>query len=563
MYQKKEGSVAYFSLEVGLDPSMPLYSGGLGILAGDTLKSCADLGVPVVAVSLLYREGYFHQKIIDGNQVEVPVMWTPEDFLQKLDLKTTIRIEGRAVHVQAWQYMIHGVNGSTVPAIFLDADLEENSEWDRTLTKQLYGGDRWYRLCQEMILGIAGTKIIHSLFGESIEKYHMNEGHAAFLTLELLREATRRHPHESEEYYEQFVRERCVFTTHTPVPAGHDAFRVDFVKKVLGDMYPKDDSHFISDSKFNMTHLALYYSKHINGVAKKHRDVSLAMFPGYQIDAITNGIHSVTWTGESFRTLFDSYIPGWRKDNYMLRYALNIPYDKIWSAHIEQKQTLIDFVNETQNVHFSSDILTIGFARRAATYKRADLIFRDIARLERIAKKHPIQIVMAGKAHPSDSGGKGLIHKIHEVINSLNNPNLKVVFLPNYEMWLGQLLVGGVDVWLNTPMRPLEASGTSGMKAAHNGILNFSVLDGWWIEGHVEGVTGWSIGGLPDTPDAACVDCDDSEDLYDKLEANICPLYYGHRDDWVKMMIHGISHNASFFNTQRMVSQYVVNSWFD
>ncbi|MGM5484056.1 MAG: alpha-glucan family phosphorylase [Nanobdellota archaeon] len=564
--QKRGGYVAYFSLEIGIEPNIPLYSGGLGVLAGDTIKSFADQNVPVIGVSLMYKKGYFHQVIENGVQKEIPVKWNAEDYLKKLPNKVKVNIEGRDVYIGAWKYDVYGLKGN-VPIIFLDTDLDENSEWDKNISAELYGGDRWYRLCQEIILGIGGVKMLRDLGYDDtnkdkmIKKFHMNEGHASLLTLELYKELMKRYPHENDEFYTNKVKEKCVFTTHTPVPAGHDVFKKEFVEKALKDYYNISKLNTMNPDEFNMTYLALNNSSHINGVAKKHKDISRKMFPGYQIDSITNGVHSVTWTCSSFRNIFDKYIPGWRKDNFMLRYALNIPKNEIWKAHEERKKELIDFVNRTTDTGMSYDTLTIGFARRAATYKRADLILRDVERLKKIAENRPLQIIMAGKAHPNDDAGKGMIKHVFDIIESLPD-NIKIVYLPNYEMWLGQLMTSGVDVWLNTPLRPLEASGTSGMKAAHNGVPHFSILDGWWLEGHVENVTGWSIGARMDDPEQASDDENDAKDLYKKLEEVIIPLFYDNKDGWIKMMHHTISHNASFFNTQRMVSQYVMNCYF-
>lgn len=566
MLQNKEGVVAYFSLEIGLDPKMPTYSGGLGILAGDTIKAAADSGVPLVALTLLYDNGYFHQTIDQGIQHENPVQWNKNEFLKPLDPKVKVQIEGRDIWIQAWKYTVYGNNGK-VPVLFLSTNLPENSDWDKEITQNLYGRDRWYRLCQEIILGIGGVKMLRALGydtedGQPVAKYHMNEGHSAFLTLALHNEVKQKYLHEDEPFFINDVRSKCVFTTHTPVPAGHDTFPVEFIEKALENYYPIRSLNQFQDDTFNMTHLALHFSEHVNGVAKKHQEVSEKMFPGYQIDSITNGIHSTTWTSEPFKKIYDKYIPGWRKDNFTLRYALNIPKDDIWNAHQERKKELINYVNRTFDVEFTYDDLTIGYARRAATYKRADLILSDIERLKQISSKKPIQIIMAGKAHPNDGAGKDLIKRINEKINQLKG-SVKIVYLPNYEMWLGQLMTSGVDVWLNTPKRPLEASGTSGMKAAHNGVPQFSVLDGWWIEGHVEDVTGWSIGPMPEGPEEECDESQDIVDIYDKLENKIIPKYYNHKDKWIQMMQHVISHNASFFNTQRMISQYVTNCYFN
>jgi len=564
----KVEQIAYFSMEIGLDAHLPTYSGGLGVLAGDTIKSFADLGVPVTAITLLSEEGFFHQEIDQsGWQLEIPVKWDKNEFLQHINEKVKIFIEGREVYVGAWKRTIIGTTGKEVSVIFLDTNLPENSEWDRNLTKRLYGGDNWYRLCQELILGIAGVRMLRKLgfnfAGEKnvIHKYHMNEGHASFLTLELMNESKKSHLNENENFHLQNVRKRCVFTTHTPIPAGHDSFKIEDVRRAIEPNLFNTDSSFIINNKFSMTHLALHFSSHINGVAKKHKEVSQKMFPGYSIDSITNGVHSPTWTGPSFKKLFDKYIPGWRRDSFTLRYSLNIPSNEIWDAHMNQKKNLIDFVNKNTNKGFEYNVLTIGFARRVASYKRINFLLKDIERLKSINKKGKIQIILAGKAHPNDIQGKELIRETINTINSLND-EIKIAFLPNYEMWLGQLMISGVDLWLNTPMRPHEASGTSGMKAAHNGVLNFSILDGWWIEGCVEGITGWSIG-----PKAnSCEDFVDEKleinDLYYKLENKIIPLYYKNREGWIKMMLHSISHNASFFNTQRMVTQYITNCYF-
>lgn len=566
MLQNKEGVVAYFSLEIGLDPKMPTYSGGLGILAGDTIKAAADSGVPLIALTLLYDNGYFHQTIDQGIQHENPVQWNKNEFLKPLDPKVKVQIEGRDIWIQAWKYTVYGNNGK-VPVLFLSTNLPENSDWDKEITQNLYGRDRWYRLCQEIILGIGGVKMLRALGydtedGQPVAKYHMNEGHSAFLTLELHNEIKQKYLHEDEPFFINYVRNKCVFTTHTPVPAGHDTFPVEFIENALQNYYPIRSLNQFQDDTFNLTHLALHFSEHVNGVAKKHQEVSEKMFPGYQIDSITNGIHSTTWTSEPFKKIYDQHIPGWRKDNFTLRYALNIPKEEIWNAHQERKKELINYVNRTFDVEFTYDDLTIGYARRAATYKRADLILSDVERLRQISNKKPIQIIMAGKAHPNDGAGKALIKKINDIISQLKG-SVKIVYLPNYEMWLGQLMTSGVDVWLNTPKRPLEASGTSGMKAAHNGVPQFSILDGWWIEGHVEDVTGWSIGPMPEGPEEECDESQDIIDIYDKLENKIIPKYYDQREDWIQMMQHVISHNASFFNTQRMISQYVTNCYFN
>ena len=559
-FQSQERKVAYFSMEVGLRPEIPTYSGGLGVLAGDTLKSFADLGVSAVGVTLLYAKGFFHQEIDgEGSQVETSVEWNPSDFMTLLPDKATVSIEGRTVLVQAWLYPIEGVGGYRVPLLFLDTNIENNAPEDREITAFLYGGDERYRFKQELVLGIGGMRILRLMDHENLEAYHMNEGHAALLTLELMD----RYRNDLEQ-----VRALCVFTTHTPVPAGHDTFPVPMVGEILGEFFDPEpfrrDGIVEDGDRLNMTRLALHHAEFINGVAQKHAETSRKMFPDYRIDAITNGIHSRTWTSEAMAALLDRHIPGWRKDSYALRNALDIPREEIAEAHRAAKRALFDFVGKQQGVVLDPEILTIGFARRFATYKRADLLLRDIERLRAIAADAgPFQILYAGKAHPADRAGKELIREIHRIGRSLEG-SVPLVYLSNYDMYRAGLLVAGVDVWLNTPLRPMEASGTSGMKAALNGVINFSVLDGWWIEGFIEGVTGWSIGRrYPESgEDPESMDAADAADLYGKLEAQVLPCFYGDRSRWANMMAYNIALNGSFFNTHRMVAQYVLQAYF-
>ncbi len=556
--EEKERKIAYFSMEIGIDSSIPTYSGGLGILAGDTIKSCADLKVPMVAVTILYEKGYFLQKLDNhGNQQELSMRWNPGELLKPLPNKITIQVEGRNITIGAWRYDVLGIAGHTVPIIFLDTDLEENSEYDRGLNDHLYGGDEWYRLLQEIILGIGGVRMLKELGYTGIKKYHMNEGHASLLTLELLDERKRK---KTPIWDFEAVRDLCVFTTHTPVPAGHDKFPYDLVTNALRDFIPLDILKMLGgEEQLNMTLLALNLSKYINGVAKKHGEVSQSMFPGYHIESITNGVHSFTWTCDSFKKLFDKYIPGWANDPFSLRYALNIPKNEIWNAHARAKKKLMDYLNSQLDSGLDNGALTIGFARRSATYKRADLIFSDIDRFIHISGDiGKIQLVFAGKAHPKDWPGKDLIKKIFSYMHQLKN-HIKIIYLENYDMELAKMIVSGVDIWLNTPERPNEASGTSGMKAAHNGVPSLSVLDGWWLEGHIEDVTGWSIG--PKASDATSDSSSDALELYEKLQTKIVPMFYNNQDSWINIMQHSIAINASFFNTHRMVQQYVLNSY--
>ena len=555
-------TVAYFSMEICLEQAIPTYSGGLGVLAGDTLRSAADLGVPLVAVTLLHRKGYFVQHLdAAGQQTETPVQWNPEQVLDAVEQRVTVLIEGRVVTVAAWKFSVRGVRGHVVPVYLLDTNLPENSEWDRTLTDTLYGGDEHYRLCQEIVLGMGGAALLQQMGYDQGVIYHLNEGHSALLTLQLLeRQLDSRKHFELDDSDLEAVRQCCVFTTHTPVPAGHDKFALPLVRNVLGDerVALLEGCGGVHEGMLNMTHLALHLTRFVNGVAMRHREVSRSMFPDYPINSITNGVHATTWTGPAFAELFDKRIPEWRRDNLYLRYAVSIPLQEIRDAHAESKAVLLEEVEKRTGVKLDPNVMTIGFARRATPYKRADLIFSDVPRLAQIAKNvGKLQIIFGGKAHPHDGGGKELIRRIFAADERLQGL-VEVVYLENYEMALAAKMVAGVDLWLNNPMKPLEASGTSGMKATLNGVPSFSVLDGWWVEGHVEGVTGWSIG----TPDAEGDPARDALDLYIKLERVILPLFYGLPFAYAEVMRSAIALNASFFNTQRMVRQYVHNSYF-
>ena len=547
--------VAYFSMEVALDREFPTYSGGLGVLAGDMLRACADLSVPVVGVSILWRKGYFDQVLDErGRQLERPVQFVPHQPLSLLPARVQVEVEGRAVHVHAWQYDVVGVTGFRVPVILLDTNVEGNSEYDRSLTDYLYGGDHDYRLAQEIVLGIGGVRMLRALGYGGVQRFHMNEGHAGLLVLELMNWQGGSEP---ADWDFEGVRQRCIFTTHTPVPAGHDQFDFQSVERIVGPAVPFDVLRMLGgQERLNMTLLALNLSHYVNGVAERHEEVSREMFPGYPIHHITNGVHSTTWTCESFRRVYDEYVPDWRKDPAMLRKALSIPNNRISAAHMDAKTSLLAFVKERTGRTLSPESLTIGFARRATAYKRADLVFSDVARLVQIARSAgALQFVFAGKAHPQDEAGKQVIEHIIAISHEIEQ-DIPVVYLENYDLEMAKLLVSGVDLWLNTPERPLEASGTSGMKAAHNGVPSLSTLDGWWVEGHIEGVTGWSIGeSATATPDG------DAEALLSKLESVILPMFYRNRHKWIDVMRHTIALNASYFNTHRMVQQYVTNAY--
>jgi starch phosphorylase len=557
----QDGMIAYFSMDVAVDSNIPTYSGGLGVLAGDMLRSAADLSLPMVALSLLHHKGYFHQRLDShGNQAESPVTWSPERHLKRLAEKVTLAIEGRPVQIGAWQYLFTGVTGHTVPLIFLDTDLPENNPSDRSLTDYLYGGDEQYRLCQETILGIGGVLMLRALGYRDVRVFHMNEGHSALATLALLEEQTGGAPerHYSENEIES-VRRQCVFTTHTPVPAGHDRFPTDLVYQVLGDARAGALSDLqIINGSLNMTELALRFSGYVNGVSMRHGEVSRDMFPNHHIEAITNGVHATTWTAAPMAALFDRTLPNWREDNCFLRYAVGIPLSEIRQAHTQAKQELLRQVRWLTGIQLDEKVFTLGFARRATGYKRGDLLFTDIEQLKSISERvGPIQLIYAGKAHPRDDGGKAIIRRIFEAAAALAN-SVRVVYLENYDMDLGKLLCSGVDIWLNTPMRPQEASGTSGMKAALNGVPSFSVLDGWWVEGHIEGATGWSIGDSVNAENDSAIE---AQSMYHKLETVILPLYYHEPDKFTQVMRSAIALNGSFFNTQRMLFQYVRNAY--
>ncbi|MBI4685746.1 MAG: alpha-glucan family phosphorylase [Nitrospirae bacterium] len=554
-------------MEIGIANDIPTYSGGLGVLAGDTLKSGADLKLPMVAVTLLSRKGYFTQDINDnGRQIETPTKWEPSKYMTLLPEKVYVQIEGRDVAVQAWLYIVKSLTSGCIPILFLDTDVAGNNPGDREITSYLYGGDQIYRLKQEVVLGIGGMRMLHEL-GFEIKKYHMNEGHASLLTLELLI----RYKRAIEDVWDERlvwdvdrVKDICVFTTHTPIEAGHDQFSYDLVLQTMGELIPLNVLRDLGGKdSLNMTRLALNLSEFVNGVAKKHGEVSKNMFPGYEISAITNGVHSFTWTCDSLKKLYDKYLPGWANEPELFVRVGRIPDDELWAAHMETKKALIDFVNTETGVGMDYDTLTIGFARRATAYKRPDLIFRNMETIERIASGK-IQLIYSGKAHPRDENGKWLIEKIHAIKERLKG-KIKMAYIRNYDMDKALKIISGVDVWLNTPLRPREASGTSGMKAAHNGVMNFSILDGWWIEGHIEGFTGWSIGPSPTestlSADIETMDRRDADDLYNKLENIIIPMYYHDRRTWIRMMQNAIGKNAYYFNSHRMMRRYVTEAY--
>ena len=551
--------VAYLSMEIAFHEDLPTYSGGLGVLAGDSMLSAADLDLPMVGVTLVSREGYFRQHLDrDGSQSESPETWDPAQYATRLPAKTSIQLQGETVWIGAWLYELKGHMNGCIPIILLDTFVEGNSSDNQALTHRLYGGDAHYRLKQEALLGIGGERMLRAL-GFTIFRYHMNEGHSALLISELLKQYRFSSENmRNSEYSSDIprVKKLCCFTTHTPVDAGHDRFDYAMVEAVLGEEVDLNTvKKLAGDECLNMTQLALNGSQYINGVAKKHADVSRDMFPGYRIHAITNGVHPHRWVSPSLAEVLDTYLPGWCHEPELLRNVDDIPNDALWQAHQLAKQSLISHIQEQQKTTLQLELPILGFARRMTSYKRADLLFSDIDRLVQIAERYPFQIVLGGKAHPQDHEGKHLIQQLHIVAKTVKDV-LPVVFLENYDIAQARQLIGGCDIWLNTPLRPYEASGTSGMKASINGIANLSVLDGWWIEGCVEGKTGWAIGGVSPSENG-----NDALSLYQKLEQQVLPMYYDRKLDWVQMMKTCIQKNGTYFNSHRMMRRYVCEAY--
>ena len=552
-------TVAYFSAEFGIHKTLPIYSGGLGVLAGDHVKASSDLAMPLVAVGLLYWHGYFRQ-VID------PAGWQHEEYPELRQEFTGLRPEqapdgsplivrvpmgDHDVAARVWRADI-----GRIPLYLLDTRLPENTEVDRWITSHLYGGDQDTRIRQEIVLGIGGVRALRALGYATLDTYHMNEGHAAFLGLELACERVNQGIPFADA--NAAVRDHCVFTTHTPVPAGHDAFPHELVLRYLNGYRERDLRCSEYDllklggwGAFSMTELALHLSRSANGVSRKHGEVSRAMFPGRSIASITNGVHHLTWTSLPFKRLYDERLSGWRETPARLSEAGSLPDEGVRAAHDEAKARLVAHINTIHpEAAFDADTLTIGFARRFATYKRGTLIFRDSLRLANIAGRR-LQLVYAGKAHPHDDMGKSYIQSI---IHEMRDCPVRAIFLEDYDMNVGAMLTSGVDVWLNNPRRPLEASGTSGMKCLLNGIPNLSVLDGWWLEGY-DGANGWAIGEHYTSGDE---DAYDAESLYHLLETAVIPEYYERPDAWTERMRRAMA-TAAAFTAHRMVEEYARN----
>lgn len=556
-------TVAYFSMEVALHDDVPTYSGGLGVLAGDHLRAAADLGLDMVGVTLLYRQGYLVQRLADdGTQIDEPDDFSPEGVFEPVAAAVSVDIGGEAVEVGAWRYVIQGEDGE-VPVYLLDTDRPANSEGARGLTGRLYGGNDEYRLGQEIVLGMAGPLLLAEA-GQAVSTYHMNEGHSALLGLALLRRqasgsstgpvsARRRSAVES-------VRRTCVFTTHTPVPAGHDRFPESLVRRLVGQPALAELRSLggLAEGALDMTRLGIGCSRSVNAVSRRHAEVTREMFPDVDVGSITNGVHMATWAAPATARLLDARLPGWRRANVVLRQASTaLSVEEVAAAHRDSKQALVDEVAARTGRKIDADVFTIGAARRATAYKRMSLLFSDLGRLRSVVERvGPVQVVLSGKAHPRDEAGKDAIRSVLRAADELGTA-LPVVFLPGYSMDLARLLVSGVDVWLNTPLPPHEASGTSGMKAALNGVPSVSLLDGWWIEGHLEGVTGWAPSEpSPETADDSRHDAADADALYRLLDEKVLPLFYGDPSGFTEVRRYAIAYNASYFSTERMVGEY-------
>ncbi len=539
--------LAFFVMEIGLD-GIPTYAGGLGTLMGDVIHTFADLGIPSFCITLLYKKGYVRQRINQrGEQLDIFEEWDYEGELQPLNMSVELELFGRRQRIKVWQKPIK--DSKDVKVFFLDADVEGNDPEVRKASERLYTEDLRIRLIQEAVLGIGGYRLLEKL-GAHVSLYHINESHSALLILELLNRLKN----------EEEVRKRVIFSTHTALPVGHDRFPLDLVKACLTEY--KNLERYAEDGIFDLTRLAERYASLINAVSLKHRFMTERFFPERKVDYITNGVYHKRWVCEEMASLFDAYLPGWDENPYLLMSAYNIPSDLLLEAHRLAKERLVNFVNKNYDANFSYEALTLCVARRMTAYKRVNLLLKDTDRLIRIAQSYgTLQVVFAGKAHPADNMGKEMIRDIHSKMRYIRSKtkDLRLVFIEDYDIDIAKLLVAGCDVWLNCPKRPYEACGTSGMKAGMNGVLNFSVWDGWWLEGGIEGVNGWGIGPKPHWADLSeSNDDEDLQDIYGKLSYIILPLYYKNKDEWVRMMKASIATIGSYFNTYRMVSDYMV-----
>ena len=539
--------VGYFTAEIGLWSELHTYSGGLGVLAGDHVKSAADAGTPLVGVTLLYHQGYARQHIdANGVQTESFPEFDPNEHVSKTKIVLKLHLDGQPLSAYVWKADIVGQSGHIVPVYFIDTRHPANSSGHQELSSRLYGGDDELRIRQEYVLGVGGVQLFDSLDSE-LHGLHLNEGHCTFAMLELLNRGWSR-----EE-----LAQRSLFTTHTPVPAGHDRFEWPLVREVVGELLPVDAKELViaaGDSengrRCSMSHLAVALSTSVNAVSKLNADVAMTMFDEQIIQPITNGVHHITWTSPVMASLFDGYLPGWRVQPETISEAETLPTDALLEAREQARQHLREFVLSKTGVELSSERLTIGFARRFATYKRANLVFWDLKRLRNIGAGK-IQFVFSGKAHPRDKGGKQLIRDIYDSAEQIAE-EIPVAFIENYDMETGLLMTSGVDIWLNNPIRPMEASGTSGMKAAMNGVPNCSILDGWWPEACIHGVNGWAIGNAENVRD----DERDANNIYQVLEQDVLPLWEGSKDAWAEMLKASIAASAEFTG-HRMIQDYL------
>ena len=538
--------VGYFTAEIGLWSELHTYSGGLGVLAGDHVKSAADAGIPLVGVTLLYHQGYARQHIdAAGIQTETFPEVDMNRLLSKTDIVLELELDGKPLFAYVWMAEILGQSGHMVPVYFMDTRHPENTTQHQELSSRLYGGDDGVRIRQEYVLGVGGVQLFDHLEVE-LSGLHLNEGHCTFAMLELLKRGWSR---------EQLA-QRSLFTTHTPVPAGHDRFDWSLVEDVIGDLLPTDAKELVRNAgdpehgaRCSMSHLAVSLSTTVNAVSKLNADVAMTMFD-QNIQPITNGVHHITWTSPVMASFFDKHLVDWRIQPESIAKAEALPTEDLMEARSKARKQLYDYVQSTTGVELFSDRLTIGFARRFATYKRANLVFKDLERLRKIGAGK-IQFVFSGKAHPRDQGGKQLIRDIFESAHQIAD-EIPVAFIENYDMHTGLMMTSGVDIWLNNPIRPMEASGTSGMKAAMNGVPNCSILDGWWPEACIHGVNGWAIGNAEDDRN----DDRDAENIYNVLQHEVIPLWEQEGDGWAEMMKASIAASAGFTG-QRMIQDYL------
>lgn len=540
---KNKDAIAYFSLEIALDEKLKTYAGGLGVLAGDILRSAADAGFPMIGLSLLNRCGYLRQKIsASGIQTTVPEHRLNYSLLTEEKKRVVVSLGKDKVVLRMWRYEVVGATGESIPVYLLDSNLPENKASLRSLTDRLYTSDKAQRLRQEIILGRGGVKALSVLGYKKINKYHLNEGHGSLAALELFLNSKNR----SLAGKIKEARARCVFTVHTPLPSAQDTFDWDFFFKHQND-WPTELNFLVESGKINLTKVGLYFGGYINAVSLRHGEVSRQMFPGFKIDSITNGVNAPFWVTKEMRGLYDKYLPNWSNNYKIFAKADCIPSTEIALAHAGAKRRLLSLIKKSTGQGLREDLFTIVFARRFTAYKRPELIFKDVDRLLALSRKFgSLQIIFAGKAHESDENGQALIKFVWDMKKRLAG-KVEIVFLSNYGLKEAKLLVSGADLWLNTPLPPFEASATSGMKAAQNGVPQLSTFDGWWREGYVRGKTGWTI--LENKKSG-------QNNLYDLLEKDILPLYYQRTSAWPELMRSTIKFNAAVFNTARVLEEY-------